>query len=155
RRHEVIIATKAGFRLPAQRNLLKSIKPLLRPIVRALRVKRTSLPASISGSLSQDFSPSYLARALESSLRRLKTDYLDIYQLHSPSVPFMQSAAFAEALQALERLKGQGKIRHYGVATELPEDAPSCLAAPGISTLQVGFGLIDPSPLDQGTLSSA
>jgi aryl-alcohol dehydrogenase-like predicted oxidoreductase len=155
RRARVIIATKGGYRLPAQRNILKRIKPLLRPVVKALGVKRANLPSSVSGTLSQDFSPAYLTSALEASLKRLRTDYVDLYQLHSPRAPFLQSDSFHEALGTLDKLKGQGKIRFYGVATEVPEDAPYCLCAPGISSLQVGFGLLDLEALDQGTLAAA
>jgi len=155
RRQQVVIATKGGFTLPTRRNLIKHIKPLVRPIIRALGLKRARLPSGMAGALSQDFSPAYLGRALEGSLKRLQTDYVDLYQLHSPGPSFVQSAAFGEALQTLEKLKAQGKIRFYGVATEVPEDAPYCLAAPGISSLQVGFGLLDPEALDQGTLEAA
>ena len=155
RREQVILATKGGYCLPARRNIMKRIKPLVRPIVRALGLKRAKLPAGISGTLSQDFSPSYLTKALEASLKRLQTDYVDLYQLHSPRAPFLQSNAFGEALQALEKLKGQGKLRFYGVATEVPEDAPFCLSAPGIASIQLGFGLLDLEALDQGTLAAA
>ncbi len=48
RRHEVIIATKGGFCLPARRNLIRRIKPLVRPIVQALGLKRARLPAGMS-----------------------------------------------------------------------------------------------------------
>ena len=155
RREQVIIATKGGYCLPARRNMMKRIKPLVRPIVQALGLKRAKLPSGFSGALSQDFSPSYLTKALESSLKRLKTDYVDLYQLHSPGAPFMQSNAFGEALQTLEKLKAQGKLRFYGVATEGPEDAPYCLSAPGISSIQLGFGLLDLDALEQGTLAAA
>src|ERR1700736_2558981 len=126
RREQVVLATKGGYCLPARRNLIKRIKPLVRPIVQALGLKRARLPSGFSGALSQDFSPSYLTKALESSLKRLRTDYVDLYQLHSPDATFMQSGAFGEALQTLERLKALGKLRFYGVATEVPEDAPFC-----------------------------
>jgi aryl-alcohol dehydrogenase-like predicted oxidoreductase len=155
RRDQVIIATKGGYCLPAQRNLMKRIKPLVRPIVHAMGLKRSKLPLGISGTLSQNFSPSYLTKALESSLKRLQTDYVDLYQLHSPGASFLQSNAFDDALQILEKLKGQGKLRFYGVATEVPEDAPFCLSAPGISSVQLGFGLLDLEALDQGTLAGA
>lgn len=155
RRDQVVLATKGGYCLPARRNLLKKVKPLLRPLVNALGLKRAKMPAGLSGALSQNFSPSYLVAALNASLRRLRTDYVDLYQLHSPGAGFMQSSEFGEALQTLERLKTEGKIRHYGVATETPEEAPFCLAAPGISSLQTGFGLLDPHALDHGVISSA
>ncbi len=155
RRDQVILATKAGYTLPARRTLINHIKPLVRPLVRALGLKRAKLPAGISGALSQDFSPRYLRAALEGSLKRLQSDYVDLFQLHSPGPQFMQGPAFGEALQTLEALKQQGKLRFYGIATEVPEDAPYCLAAPGISSVQLGFGLLDPEALQQGTLETA
>jgi len=155
RRDQIVIATKGGYTLPARRNLIKRVKPLVRPIVQALGLKRARLPSGFSGALSQDFTPAYLTRALEASLKRLQTDYVDLYQLHSPRAPFIQTPAFGEALETLAKLKQQGKIRFYGVATEVPEDAPFCVAAPGIASLQVGFGLIDPEALDQGTIAAA
>jgi aryl-alcohol dehydrogenase-like predicted oxidoreductase len=155
RRSEVIIATKGGYCLPARRNIIKRIKPLVRPIVQALGLRRAKLPSGFSGALSQNFSPSYLTKALESSLKRLKTDYVDLYQLHSPNAIFMQSSGLGEALQTLDRLKAHGKLRFYGVATEVPEDAPFCLAAPGISSVQIGFGLLDLDALVHGTLAAA
>lgn len=155
RREQVIMATKGGYCLSGRQNIMKRIKPWVRPIVRALGLKRAKLPAGISGALSQDFSPSYLTTALEGSLRRLQTDYVDLYQLHSPSAQFMQSTAFGEALESLEKLKRQGKIRFYGVATEVPGDAPFCLSAPGIASVQMSFGLLDLEALDQGTIAAA
>lgn len=155
RRDKVVIATKGGFRLPARRNLIKRIKPFVRPLIKVLGIKRARLPAGAAGALSQDFSPQYLAQALEASLKRLRTDYVDVYQLHSPGQQFMQSAAFDDSLQALEKLKSQGKLRCYGIATEVPEDAVYCLKTPGIASLQIGFGLLDLEALDQGTLAAA
>jgi aryl-alcohol dehydrogenase-like predicted oxidoreductase len=154
-RDRVVIATKGGYCLPARRNLIKRIKPFVRPIVQALGLKRARLPAGMSGALSQDFSPAYLTKALESSLKRLKTDYVDLYQLHSPRAQFMQTTAFGEALQVLEKLKTQGKLRFYGIGTEGPEDVPFCLSVPGISSVQLGFGLLDLEALDQGMLAAA
>jgi aryl-alcohol dehydrogenase-like predicted oxidoreductase len=154
-RDKVIIATKGGFRLPTRRNLIKRIKPLVRPIVRMLGISRARLPSGASGALSQDFSPAYLTSALEGSLKRLRTDYVDLYQLHSPGAAFMQGDAFGETLETLAKLKSQGKLRHYGIATEVPDEARYCLQTPGISSLQIGFGLLDLEALDQGTLAAA
>lgn len=154
-RSKVVLATKGGFCLPARRDLIKKLKPLARPLIRALGLKRARLPSGISGALSQDFSPAYLAKALEASLRRLKTDYVDLYQLHSPGISFMQSGAFGDSLLALEKLKQQGKLRYYGIATETPDEAPWCVDAPGIASIQVAFGLLNPEAMEQGTLAAA
>lgn len=63
--------------------------------------------------LPQDFSPAYLRSALEQSLTRLKTDVIDLYQLHNARVEAIRrNDTFAE----LEKLKQEGKIRSYGVA---------------------------------------
>src|SRR5580658_9822350 len=64
RRDQVILATKGGYCLPAQRNIIKRIKPLVRPLVHALGLKRAQLPAGFSGALAQNFSASYLNKAL-------------------------------------------------------------------------------------------
>jgi aryl-alcohol dehydrogenase-like predicted oxidoreductase len=148
KRDKVVIASKGGYCLPAQRKLMARIKPLARPIARALGIKRESLPASVSGELSQNFTPAYLTQALDASLKRLGTDYLDVYQLHSPSAATIQSNAFAETLQTLEMLKRQGKIRIYGIAADTPEDARIGLQYDGISSVQFPFGLLDLEALD-------
>ena len=148
RRDKVILASKGGYCLPAQRQLLARIKPLIRPLVQALGIKRENLPSAVSGTVSQDFSPAYIALALEASLRRMKTDYLDIYQLHSPSAETIQSDPFLETLAILENMKRQGKIRHYGIAADTVADALAALSHPGIACVQTPFGLLDLEALD-------
>ena len=60
-----------------------------------------------------DWSPAYLRRALEGSLRRLRTDRIDYYQLHNPRLDaILQDDLWAE----LERAKAEGLIRAYGTA---------------------------------------
>lgn len=61
----------------------------------------------------QDFSPAYLRRALEGSLQRLKTDWIDLYQIHNPKMDtILKDDLFAE----LENLKKEGKIRVWGAS---------------------------------------
>src|SRR5258706_9152438 len=115
RRDKVIIASKAGYVLPAQRKLIARIKPIVRPIIRMIGLKREKLPASVLGAPTQDFSPKYLRRAVEASLRRLSTDHIDLFQLHSPPAEAVRSGGWAELLEALRR---EGKIRWYGVSCD-------------------------------------
>lgn len=61
----------------------------------------------------QDFSPRHVRRACEESLRRLKRDRIDFYQLHNPK---MDTIARDETFATLEDLKREGKVRAYGVA---------------------------------------
>ena len=60
-----------------------------------------------------DWSPAYIKRACEESLKRLATDRIDLYQLHNPRVDALQND---DLFAALEELKAEGKIRHYGAA---------------------------------------
>lgn len=61
----------------------------------------------------QDFSPEFVRKALEESLRRLGTDYIDLYQLHNPRMTAIESD---ELFAMLEDARSEGKIRSYGVA---------------------------------------
>ena len=60
-----------------------------------------------------DWSPAYLKHACEASLKRLGTDVIDLYQMHNPRV---EALALDDLFAALEELKSEGKIRHYGAA---------------------------------------
>ena len=60
-----------------------------------------------------DWSPAYIKRACEESLKRLGTDRIDLYQLHNPRVEALQQD---DLFATLEELKAEGKIRHYGAA---------------------------------------
>ncbi|HEV8561649.1 MAG TPA: aldo/keto reductase [Actinophytocola sp.] len=79
-----------------------------------------------------DLSRAHLRRALEGSLRRLRTDVVDLYQLHVGDCP--QPAAL-ELRDELETLVQQGKIRAYGWSTDDPgniglfAEGPHCAAA--------------------------
>ena len=73
-RDKVFIATKGGYCLPARKRFIQLIKPLAKPIVRAIGLRRSAVSTALSGAISQDFSPHYLKQAVEASLRRLRTD---------------------------------------------------------------------------------
>ncbi len=61
----------------------------------------------------QDFSPEALGRATDAALRRLKTDRIDLLQLHNVRMEQVYDDA---VWTTLERLQESGKIRHYGIA---------------------------------------
>ncbi len=65
-----------------------------------------------SGGVSRDSSPAWITAGVESSLRALDTDYIDLYQVHwpDPAVPF------ADTAETLAKLIADGKIRHVGVS---------------------------------------
>jgi len=148
KRDKVFIATKGGYSLPRQKRLVQLVKPFAKPIVRALGLRRSAVPASLSGTVSQDFSPGYLRVAVDASLRRLQSDHIDLYQLHSPPQDELTGSRLQDALGLLGRLKTEGKIREYGIALDSVYDAVHCLDMEGIASLQMPFGLMDLQALD-------
>lgn len=81
-----------------------------------------------------DFKPDSIRAAIEGSLRRLQTDYVDLYQLHwperknnrfsirdypaDPNDPWQDN--FLQVLQTMQELVNEGKIRHFGISNETP-----------------------------------
>lgn len=65
--------------------------------------------------LGWDISPIYVRKSLEGTLKRLGTDYLDVYFLH---VPFPEADQVGETIEILEQLVDEGKIRTYGWSTD-------------------------------------
>jgi aryl-alcohol dehydrogenase-like predicted oxidoreductase len=78
-----------------------------------------SKAGTVSGArgLAKDFSPAHLAATVEASLKRLRTDRLDALFLHGPR----REDINGETLDALDRLKAEGKIRFAGVCGRGPE----------------------------------
>jgi aryl-alcohol dehydrogenase-like predicted oxidoreductase len=61
----------------------------------------------------QDFSPEAVTRATDAALERLKTDRIDLLQLHN----IRMEQVYDDALwKTLEKLRSEGKVRHYGIA---------------------------------------
>jgi aryl-alcohol dehydrogenase-like predicted oxidoreductase len=60
----------------------------------------------------QDFSPRFVRHAFEQSLKRLGTDYIDLYMAHNIKLPQFRDDLFEE----LDKLKGEGKIKAWGVS---------------------------------------
>jgi len=65
----------------------------------------------------------YIMKAVESSLRRLQTDYIDLYQMHIPD----PATPIEETLRALECLVGSGKVRYIGCSNFAAWPAGGCV----------------------------
>jgi len=76
--------------------------------------------------------------ACERSLRNLGTDYIDLYQVHWPS----REVPIAETIEALERLRDQGKIRDIGVSNFGPRDMDELTAAGRVESNQLLYSLL-------------
>lgn len=100
-----------------------------------------------------DSSPDYLISACEASLRRLRTDVIDLYQIHRPDVLAHPSAVAA----ALVRLRDAGKIRAAGVSNYSAAQSAALqafLPFP-LATQQPEFSALHLGPLVDGVLDHA
>jgi aryl-alcohol dehydrogenase-like predicted oxidoreductase len=95
----------------------------------------------------QDWSPAYVRKACEESLRRLGTDRIDLYQLHNPR---LDAVARDDTFEALEALKREGKIRYYGAALGPAiggtEHGDEVIRARRITALQIIYNLLEQDP---------
>ena len=75
----------------------------------------------------------------EGCLRRLETDFLDLLLIHWPD----HDTPFEEPIRALNKLKEDGKIRHYGVSNFTPEMMEECERYGHMAANQVGYHMFD------------
>jgi aryl-alcohol dehydrogenase-like predicted oxidoreductase len=87
--------------------------------------------------------PDYIRWACEASLRRLKTDYIDLYQLHVGNVPLEQTKA---VWGTLDRLKQEGLIRAYGWSTGDIKRARAFATQSKGTAIQHGLNLLGDAP---------
>jgi aryl-alcohol dehydrogenase-like predicted oxidoreductase len=84
--------------------------------------------------------PNYIRQACEASLRRLNTDYIDLYQLHQGDCPTNKAGKIIETLEALVT---EGKIRTYGWSTDDPERARVFAKGANCSAVQLQLNVLD------------
>jgi aryl-alcohol dehydrogenase-like predicted oxidoreductase len=122
-RDEIVLTTKCGYRHDADRMFPgQSERP-------------------------QDWDPSSIRLQLEGSLRRLGTDYVDLYQLHNARIEPIEDDALWDVLAAL---RAEGKVREIGVALGpaigwVEEGLESVRRRP-IASLQTVFNIIEQEP---------
>ena len=97
-----------------------------------------------------DFSVPALRQSVEGSLARLKTDYLDLLQLHNPTVHELKASM--GAYHELDRLKKTGRVRAIGVSAKSPQDALALLREYPFEAVQVNFNMLDIRLLQSGLL---
>jgi aryl-alcohol dehydrogenase-like predicted oxidoreductase len=115
RRDRVTIATKAGQYFPAWMRAAKPFKRIVSPLIRQSGTGRAMVSKVREAPLPQDFSDGYLRKSIESSLKRLNTDYADILLLHSPPLDVITNG---DALQSMEKIRAAGKAVKIGVSCE-------------------------------------
>ncbi|NOV02113.1 aldo/keto reductase [Paenibacillus planticolens] len=81
----------------------------------------------------------------ENSLKRLNRERIDLYQIHCPPLAILKDG---QVFEVLDKLKAEGKIRHYGVSVETVEEGLFALSMPGVKALQVIFNLFRQKPAE-------
>ena len=91
--------------------------------------------------------PDFIKFACEQSLKRLKTDYIDIYQLHNPRIDTIEQDYVFETL---EELKSEGKILHYGSALGPDigwfEEGEASMIERNVKSLQIIYSILEQDP---------
>lgn len=121
----------------------KAIKPFRDKIYLATKVGN-EWNADGSG---WEWNPSkkYILEAVEKSLARLQTDYIDLYQLHGGTI----DDPIDETIEAFEILKTQGKIRAYGISSIRPNVIREWVNRSNIDSVMMQYSLLDRRPEEE------
>jgi predicted oxidoreductase len=95
-----------------------------------------------------DYSKDYIIWSVEESLKKLKTDYVDLFLLHRPS-PLMQADEIAEAV---EKLKSEGKILDFGLSNFTSSQTELIRQKTEVNYNQVQFSATHYEPMIDGSL---
>ncbi len=92
------------------------------------------------------FAAEYIDDVLHGSLKRLQTDWIDLYQLHNPDVEVIERG---EVWEVLEKRKKEGKIRHYGVSINTMAEGIAAAKGGRAETIQVEYSLLQQEPAEE------
>ncbi len=136
RRAQVCLASKAGQLLTPKQAALARLKTPLRFLAQHFGRLRHRVAQQRERGVPRCFEPDYIARSLEGSLRRLRTDYLDVFYLHSPDAGVLQDAALLESMQKWQR---QGRLRAIGVSCDELAVAWAAAKCDAVKIVQFAF----------------
>ncbi|WP_274650880.1 aldo/keto reductase [Paenibacillus humicola] len=86
-----------------------------------------------------DPSKAYILSAVKDSLRRLRTDYIDLYQLHGGTI----DDPIDDTIEAFEQLKNEGLIRYYGISSIRPNVIREYIRRSSIVSVMNQFNIVD------------
>ncbi|MGV3487303.1 MAG: aldo/keto reductase [Tuberibacillus sp.] len=92
-----------------------------------------------------DPSKEYIKNACKESLRRLGTDYIDLYQLHGGTI----ADPIDETIEAFEELKKEGLIRYYGISSIRPNVIREYINKSSIISVMMQYSILDRRPEEE------
>lgn len=117
----------------------KAIKGIRDKVIVASKAGNQRRP---DGGLDWNPSKQYILSCVEGSLKRLQTDYIDLYQLHGGTI----NDNINESIEAFELLKQQGKIRNYGISSIRPNVIREYIQRSSIVSVMTQYSLLDRRP---------
>jgi aryl-alcohol dehydrogenase-like predicted oxidoreductase len=118
----------------------QTLKPFRDKVILATKVGNR--PNQQKDGWSWDPSKSYIKEAVKNSLRRLNTDYIDLYQLHGGTI----HDSIDETIEAFEELKTEGYIRFYGISSIRPNVIREYIQKSNIVSVMMQYSLLDRRP---------
>ncbi|PLR99823.1 aldo/keto reductase [Bacillus sp. T33-2] len=94
---------------------------------------------------SWDPSKQYIKEAVKQSLKRLHTDYIDLYQLHGGTI----EDPIEETIEAFEELKEEGYIRQYGISSIRPNVIQKYIEKSNIVSVMMQYSILDRRPEEE------
>lgn len=95
-----------------------------------------------------DPSKAYIKRAVKASLKRLNTDYIDLFQLHGGTL----DDPIVETIEAFEELKAEGLIRYYGISSIRPNVIREYLEKANLVSVMMQYSMLDRRPEEAAML---
>lgn len=92
-----------------------------------------------------DASPEWIKEAIHHSLKRLQTDYLDLYQLHGGTL----EDPIDDVIATFEDLKKQGRIRYYGISSIRPNVIREWVKRSNMVSVMMQYSLLDRRPEEE------
>ncbi|SLN61876.1 aldo/keto reductase [Oceanibacterium hippocampi] len=139
-RDRVVIASKGGIRMTALGKFLLKIRPLMAPAKGLLQRHRRAIGIFRDRHKRYTFRPEDVRTSLEGTLRRLKSDYVDVYQYYNASESLF---ARDDAFDVMERFKAEGKIRFGGATVVKIDTAFAGLRHQAMDCIQVPVNFLE------------
>lgn len=121
----------------------KALQPFRKKII--IATKGGNEPKPNGNGWNWNPTKAYIMKACEESLKRLKTDYIDLYQLHGGTI----DDPIDETIEAFEHLQQQGKIRHYGISSIRPNVIREYVKRSNMVSVMMQYSLLDRRPEEE------